>query len=72
MTIVEQASYYCGFVCSDAIDSQQQIIDEIMLLSNYNHDFSLEMIHKLTEMLWKAEKEITLTSLTSSPSLSVT
>lgn len=51
---------YCGFLCSEAIEQQQQIIDELMVFSKYNPEFAQVMIHKLTEMLWKSEKEIIL------------
>ena len=51
---------YCGYVCSEAIEQQQQIIDELMIFSKYNPDFAQLMIHKLTEMLWRSEKEIIL------------
>ena len=47
----QQKQEYCGYVCSDATEKQQQIIDELMLFSKYNPEYALVMFHKLTDML---------------------
>ena len=51
-------SEYCGFVCSDAVDKLQSILDEIKLLNRYNPEFAPVMLDRLTEMIIKTRDEL--------------
>jgi hypothetical protein len=42
---------YCGFVCSDIIEKEQEIVDEVNELSKVNPEFAKVMIERLTKML---------------------
>ena len=56
----EKQTKYCGFLCAEITEKQQAIADEILLFSKYNPEFALIMNHRLTEILYKSEKEILL------------
>ena len=49
---------YCGFVCGDIIERQQQILDEIKDFSKVNPEFSLVMIGKIMEMVFYGKDKI--------------
>lgn len=49
---------YCGFLCSDIIERQQKIIDDIKDFSEYNKDFALVMIGRITELCYNARLEL--------------
>lgn len=42
---------YCGFVCSDAVDKLQSILDEIKILNKYNPEFAPVMLDRLAKMI---------------------
>lgn len=45
---------YCGFLCSDIIERQQAIINDIKDFSQYNREFAMVMIGKIIEMSYNA------------------
>lgn len=42
---------YCGFLCSDVKEKQQEIIDELVEFNKYNPEFSKVMLKTLVDML---------------------
>jgi hypothetical protein len=42
---------YCGFVCSDILERQQEILDEIEEFSKVNPEFALVMKGKIQKMI---------------------
>lgn len=49
---------YCGFLCSDIIERQQAIIDDIKDFASYNPEFALVMFGRITEMSYNATLEL--------------
>lgn len=62
--------HYCGFVCGDVMDEQEHILDEIRKFGNYNPEFALVMLGKLSSRIDACTKELQQrVPLTSPPSL---
>ena len=49
---------YCGFMCGPVVEDVQEVLDEIKLLSNYNPEFAIEFLDKLTKMLHDTRAEL--------------
>ena len=45
---------YCGFVCGDIIDKQNEIINEIYEFSKINKPFALVMLGRITDICYNA------------------
>lgn len=45
---------YCGFLCAEIIERQQEIIDDIKKFSEVNPEFALVMLGRITEMSYDA------------------
>lgn len=48
MTLTDEE--YCGFLCEDITEKQQEIINELAGLKKYNPEFCTVMVEKLTKM----------------------
>lgn len=49
---------YCGFVCSDIIDRQQKILDEITNFSEHNPEFAYIMHGRIMEMIYNSRSSL--------------
>lgn len=54
----QEGDTYCGFLCDDIIERQQEIINDIKDFAEYNQSFAMVMIGRLTEMLINGGGEI--------------
>ena len=41
---------YCGFLCSDIIERQKKIIEDIKDFAEYNPDFALVMLSRIADL----------------------
>ena len=48
---------YCGFLCSDIIERQQTIINDIKDFAQYNEDFAQVMMLRIVKMCLGEIKE---------------
>lgn len=46
----KQTDSYCGFLCSDIIERQQKIIDDLKDFAEYNPGFAQVMLYRITLM----------------------
>lgn len=53
---------YCGFLCSDIIERQQAILDDIKKFSEVNPEFALVMLGRITEMSYDARLALPTTN----------
>jgi hypothetical protein len=51
---------YCGFLCQDVIDKQQEIIDELKEFSQHNPEFAIEMTQRIISMCMQARVDLQL------------
>lgn len=47
---------YCGFVCGEITEKQQEIVDEIAGLRKVNPEFAAEFTGKMVELLLQGDK----------------
>ncbi len=55
---MKEGDDYCGFLCSEIIERQQEIINDIKEFSKVNPEFSLVMLGRITEMSYNARLEL--------------
>lgn len=48
---------YCGYVCGEAIDKQQEIVDELNLFAKEDPAFAQIMVGRLITMLKKVGEQ---------------
>ena len=49
---------YCGFSCGDKLKIVQEVCDEIKLFSKHNPEYSLVMLGKVMEVVYKTRAEL--------------
>ena len=49
---------YCGFLCSEILERQQEIANEVKDFSKYNPEFAKVMLRKLMDVLHDANGSI--------------
>jgi hypothetical protein len=50
--------HYCGFSCGDQIKKAEEICNEIKAFSQYNPEYSLVMLGKVMEVIYKTRTEL--------------
>lgn len=54
---MKEGDPYCGFLCSDIIERQQKIIDDIKDFAQYNEPFAQVMMIRIMKMCIGEMKE---------------
>lgn len=49
---------YCGFVCSDIIDKQNKILEEINDFSKVNREFAIVMLNRLSDLIYNSKVQL--------------
>ena len=49
---------YCGFSCGDKLKQIQEVCDEIKSFSEHNPEYSLVMLGKIMEVVYKTRAEL--------------
>lgn len=49
---------YCGFMCSDVIERQKRILEDIKDFSVYNREYAVVMFGKCMEMVYYASQDL--------------
>ena len=58
MLVSSNDKEFCGYVCSDALERQQKLLDEVVEFSKVNPEWALIMLGKFMDLVYETRMKL--------------